>query len=47
MAETSDPSTDVLRGIWQQDTENLQDLDDECSPTKVCRNKSQMAIASF
>ncbi len=39
MAETRDPSADVLRGIWQQDTANLQDLDAECSPTKTILDK--------
>ena len=47
MAETSDPSTDVLRGIWQQDTENLQDLDAECSPNKVCRNMKDVTFDGY
>ena len=47
MAESNDPSSDVLRGIWQQDTANLQDLDAECSPNKVCRNMKDVTFDGY
>ena len=47
MSESNDQSTEVLRGIWQQDTANLQDLDAECSPTKVCRNMKDVTFDGY
>jgi hypothetical protein len=47
MNESNDPAAEVLRGIWQQDTENLQDLDAECSPTKVCRNMKDVTFDGY
>ena len=47
MSETSDASAEVLRGIWQQDTASLQDLDADCSPTKACRNMKDVTFDGY
>lgn len=47
MTQSSDGTAEVLRGIWQQDTDNLQDLDAECSPTKVCRNMKDVTFDGY
>ena len=47
MSDSLDQSAEVLRGIWQQDTDNLQDLDAECSPTKVCRNMKDVTFDGY
>jgi hypothetical protein len=45
--QSNDNSAEVLRGIWQQDASNLQDLDAECSPTKVCRNMKDVTFDGY
>ncbi len=47
MDQSNDNSAEVLRGIWQQDAANLQDLDAECSPTKVCRNMKDVTFDGY
>lgn len=47
MASSNDHTTEVLRGIWQQDTTSMQDLDAECSPTKVCRNMKDVTFDGY
>lgn len=31
-------TTEVLRAVWSADPGALSELDDECGPTKTCRN---------
>lgn len=47
MTQPNENTAEVLRGIWQQDSANLQDLDAECSPTKVCRNMKDVTFEGY
>lgn len=47
MSQPTENTAEVLRGIWQQDSANLQDLDAECSPTKVCRNMKDVTFDGY
>jgi len=42
-----DDSSEILREIWRQDARALQELDAECSPTKVCRNMKDVTFDGF
>ena len=33
--------------MWQQDTSNLEDLDPECNPNKVCRNMKDITFDGY
>ncbi len=41
-----DPA-EILREIWRQDTQGMQEFDAECSPTKVCRNMKDVTFDGF
>jgi len=47
MTPGSDDSADILREIWRQDSRAMQELDAECSPTKVCRNMKDVTFDGF
>ena len=44
MPRPSDEARDVLRAVWAAGGHNSGELDEECSPTKVCKN---MRTVSF
>lgn len=47
MASQSDEAGQVLRDVWRQSPESFADLDDECSPTKACRNMKDITFDGF
>ncbi len=46
MADTTDGTSEVLRGIWQQESTDIS-LDEDCSPNKVCRNMKDVSFDGF
>jgi hypothetical protein len=44
MPRPSDQARDVLHAIWAAEERGSGDLDEDCSPTKVCKN---MRTVSF
>jgi hypothetical protein len=38
---------DVLTSVWQSQGDPAATLDDECSPTKVCRNMQGIDFSGF
>ena len=47
MSADSENAGDVLRSIWQQAPAGIEELDDECSPTKACRNMKDITFEGF
>ena len=47
MSDSTSQAANVLRSIWQQEPVGVQELDDECSPTKVCRNMKDVTFEGF
>ena len=45
-ASGADPLT-VLRTIWSADGQSSADLDDDCGPTKTCRNMREVSFEGF
>jgi len=45
----SEPGTakDVLKTVWEAQGEPAAQLDEECSPTKVCRNMQGITFDGF
>ncbi|MGA1389676.1 MAG: hypothetical protein ACO321_06185 [Ilumatobacteraceae bacterium] len=45
----SEPGTakDVLKTVWEAQGEPAEQLDEECSPTKVCRNMQGITFDGF
>ena len=39
-----DDTVDVLRAIWAADGQGSGDLDDECGPTKNCKNMKDVSF---
>ncbi len=46
MDDSTDSTSDVLRGIWQQESTDIS-LDEDCSPNKVCRNMKDVSFDGF
>ena len=46
MADNTDGTSEVLRGIWQQTSSDVV-LDEDCSPNKVCRNMKDVSFEGF
>lgn len=46
MADSTDGTSEVLRGIWQQASSDIS-LDEDCSPNKVCRNMKDVSFDGF
>lgn len=44
--ETEDPR-DVLRALWAAESNNAVGLDEDCSPTKTCRNMQDVTFDGF
>ena len=47
MAENTSEALSTLRSIWQQEPEQLDELDAECGPTKACRNMKDVTFDGF
>lgn len=47
MAHETPDAMGILRGIWQQEPDQLDELDAECGPTKACRNMKDVTFDGF
>ncbi|MGB1610425.1 MAG: hypothetical protein ACPHGX_08495, partial [Ilumatobacteraceae bacterium] len=43
----TESTRDVLTSVWQSQGDPAATLDDECSPTKVCRNMQGIDFSGF
>jgi hypothetical protein len=46
-AATGADALTVLRTIWASDGQGSADLDDDCGPTKTCRNMREVTFDGF
>ena len=44
MAYVPDEAVDVLRAVWAADGQSVADLDDDCGPTKSCKNMKEITF---
>jgi hypothetical protein len=44
MTHQSDDARDVLKAVWAAQGESSADLDDDCSPTKSCKNMQNVSF---
>jgi hypothetical protein len=44
MAYQPDEAVDVLRTVWAADGQSAADLDDDCGPTKNCKNMKDVTF---
>ena len=44
MTHQSDDARDVLKAVWAARGESSADLDDDCSPTKSCKNMQSVSF---
>ena len=47
MADEIQDAGSILTSIWQQSSEALDELDEECGPTKSCRNMKDVTFDGF
>ena len=47
MTEQPEDAVDVLRALWAVEGQTAEDLDDDCSPTKACRNMKDITFDGF
>jgi len=47
MAEQSDEALEVLRAVWAAQGGGEATLDDDCSPTKACKNTRTVTFDGF
>ena len=47
MTQQSDEALEVLRAVWAAQGESDADLDDDCSPTKACKNMQNVTFDGF
>lgn len=47
MTDESSDAGRVLMSIWQQAPEGIAELDEECGPTKACRNMKDVTFDGF
>lgn len=47
MTHPTDEARDVLRTVWAARGETSTDLDDDCSPTKACKNMQSVSFDGF
>jgi hypothetical protein len=47
VADRRDSAKDVLRTIWAADGDPEAALDEDCSPTKVCRNMKGISFDGY
>ena len=44
MAYVPDEAVDVLRAVWAADGQSVESLDDDCGPTKSCKNMKDITF---
>jgi hypothetical protein len=44
MAYQPDEAVEVLRTVWAADGQSAADLDDDCGPTKNCKNMKEVTF---
>jgi hypothetical protein len=44
MAYVPDEAVDVLRAVWAADDQSSADLDEDCGPTKSCKNMKDVTF---
>jgi hypothetical protein len=44
MAYVPDEAVDVLRAVWAADGQSSADLDEDCGPTKSCKNMKDITF---
>jgi hypothetical protein len=44
MTHQPDEAVDVLRTVWAADGQRGQDLDEDCGPTKSCKNMKDVSF---
>lgn len=47
MAAASENAKEVLKSVWEEQGDPALTLDEECSPTKVCRNMQGVTFEGF
>ena len=47
MSRQADTSGDVLKSVWATEVVHDHDLDEDCSPTKPCRNMKDVTFDGY
>ncbi len=47
MTRQSDEALEVLRSVWAVQEESAADLDEDCSPTKNCKNMKDITFDGY
>ena len=47
MSQQSDPAREVLRAVWEAQGNASEAIDEECSPTKSCKNMKGITFDGF
>lgn len=47
MTQQPDDARDVLRGVWEARGQDAAELDEDCSPTKACKNMKGITFDGF
>jgi hypothetical protein len=47
MADQPDDAVSVLRAVWAVDGPATEDADDDCGPTKACRNMKDVSFDGY
>jgi hypothetical protein len=47
MTRQSDEALEVLRAVWAAQEESSADLDEDCSPTKNCKNMKDITFDGY
>ena len=44
MAYVPDEAVDVLRAVWAAEDQTAEDVDEDCGPTKACKNMKDVTF---
>lgn len=47
MSQQSDPARDALRAVWAAQGDPSDAIDEDCSPTKSCKNMKDITFDGF
>jgi hypothetical protein len=47
MAHENDDAVEVLRTVWAVEGSSSADLDEDCGPTKACKNMAHVSFDGF
>jgi hypothetical protein len=47
MTRQSDEALEVLRSVWAAQAESAADLDEDCSPTRNCKNMKDITFDGY